>query len=396
MKFANRVLQVSPSATLALSTKAKKMMAQGVDVINLGVGEPDFHTPAHIKQAAIQAIKDGKSDFYTPASGILPLKQAICSRLQQDFGVAYQPNQIAVTVGGKFSLYVLAQVLLDPGDEVLIPLPYWVSYGEQVKLAGGKPAFVYPDENGHVSVKQLEAKRTAKTRAVIINSPQNPSGLIYTRQELTAIGNWAVEHDVLLIADDMYGKLVYNGNHFTSLIELGDRIRQQTILVSGLSKAYAMTGWRVGYTAGSAELIAKMSIILSHATSNIAAVSQYAALAALSGDQSVVETMRQAFEKRLNTIYPELLALPGFELSQKPEGAFYLFPKVKKAVELTGFKSTEDFTTAILEEAHVAIVAGTAFGMPEHVRLSYATDLASLQEALRRIKNFIEEHANRG
>ncbi|KRM87672.1 pyridoxal phosphate-dependent aminotransferase [Liquorilactobacillus vini] len=392
MKFAKRVLQVSPSATLALSNQAKALTASGVDVINLGVGEPDFNTPAQIKAAAIQAIKSGKSDFYTAAVGILPLRQAICQRLKQDFKVDFRPNQVAVTVGGKFSLYALGQILLDPGDQVLIPLPYWVSYGEQVKLAGGEPVFVQPAADGFVSVAQLEAQRTAKTKAVIINSPQNPSGLVYSKALLTAIGNWAIEHDIMLIADDMYGKLIYNGHSFTSLIELGDRIRQQTILVSGLSKAYAMTGWRVGYTVASPAVIAKLGVVLSHATSNIAAVSQYAALAALTGDQAVVEAMRQAFEKRLNTVYPELIALPGFELPQKPQGAFYLFPKVAQAVRIAGFNTTEEFTAAVLAEAHVALVNGAAFGMPDHVRLSYATDLASLQEAIRRLKEFMNKH----
>lgn len=391
MKFAKRVLQASPSATLALSAKAKQMVADGIDVINLGVGEPDFQTSAAIKQAAIKAINDGKSDFYTPANGILPLRQAICDRLKADFGVTFQPDQVTVTVGGKFSLYVLAQTLFESGDEVLIPLPYWVSYGEQIKLADAQPIFVQPKSSSKVTVAELESARTSKTRAVIINSPQNPSGLVYSKAELMAIGEWAVEHDVILLADDMYGKLVYNGNKFTSLIQLSEPIRRQTILVSGLSKAYAMTGWRIGYTVADQAVISKMNTIISHATSNLAAVSQYAALAALTGDQSVVEKMRQAFEQRLNTIYPELIAIPGFELPQKPEGAFYLFPKVAAAVKMAGFSSTEEFATALLEQAHVAVVAGVGFGMPDHLRLSYATDLKSLQTAIKRIKEFMQQ-----
>ncbi|AUJ31838.1 MAG: pyridoxal phosphate-dependent aminotransferase [Liquorilactobacillus nagelii] len=391
MKFAKRVLQASPSATLALSAKAKQMVADGIDVINLGVGEPDFQTSAAIKQAAIKAINDGKADFYTPANGILPLRQAICDRLKADFGVTFQPDQVTVTVGGKFSLYVLAQTLFESGDEVLIPLPYWVSYGEQIKLADAQPIFVQPKSSSKVTVAELESARTSKTRAVIINSPQNPSGLVYSKAELMAIGEWAVEHDVILLADDMYGKLVYNGNKFTSLIQLSEPIRRQTILVSGLSKAYAMTGWRIGYTVADQAVISKMNTIISHATSNLAAVSQYAALAALTGDQSVVEKMRQAFEQRLNTIYPELIAIPGFELPQKPEGAFYLFPKVAAAVKMAGFSSTEEFATALLEQAHVAVVAGVGFGMPDHLRLSYATDLKSLQTAIKRIKEFMQQ-----
>ncbi|WP_311407589.1 pyridoxal phosphate-dependent aminotransferase [Liquorilactobacillus uvarum] len=392
MKIASRVMQVQPSATLALSAKAKEMVAKGIDVINLGVGEPDFNTPRKIKEAAINAIETGKSDFYTPATGIIELKQAICDRLRKDFNTEYTTDQVAVTVGGKFSLYVLAQTLLNDNDEVLIPLPYWVSYGEQVKLAGGKPVFVMPSNGAKVTVDELEKARTSKTRAVIINSPQNPSGLIYNRAELLAIGEWAVKNDIILIADDMYGKLVYNGHQFVSLIGLGQKIKDQTILVSGLSKAYAMTGWRVGYTVAPKKVIQKMNVVISHATSNLAAVSQYAALEALTGDQDVVEKMRIQFEKRLNTVYPQLIALPGVKLANKPEGAFYLFPNIAETVKMTGFSSTENFASALLEEAHVAVVAGVAFGMPEHIRLSYATDMDSLNEALKRMKIFIEKH----
>ncbi|KRM90898.1 pyridoxal phosphate-dependent aminotransferase [Liquorilactobacillus cacaonum] len=392
MKISKRVMQIQPSATLELSAKAKQMKDDGLDVINLGVGEPDFNTPSDIKKAAIKAIEEGKSDFYTQATGINELKKAICDRISSDFGVNYEQNQVAVTVGGKFSLYVLAQTLLDEADEVLIPLPYWVSYGEQVKLAGGVPVFVTPENGLKVTVDELEAKRTANSRLVIINSPQNPSGLIYTRSELEEIGNWAVEHDIIIITDDMYGKLVYNGERFVSLIELSESIRKQTILVSGLSKAYSMTGWRIGYTVAPAEVIKKMSALIGHATSNLAAVSQYAALEALTGPQEVVEKMRVAFEERLNKVYPELIALPGVELENKPQGAFYLFPNVKQAVELTGFNSTDDFVEALLDEAHVAVVIGSAFGMPDHIRMSYATDLASLEEAIKRMKWFIEKH----
>lgn len=392
MKISKRVMQIQPSATLELSAKAKQMKSEGIDVINLGVGEPDFNTPKNIKAAAIKAIEEGKSDFYTPATGINELKQAICARIAADFGVNYEQNQVAVTVGGKFSLYVLAQTLLDEGDEVLIPLPYWVSYGEQVKLAGGVPVFVKPKNGLKVTVTELEGARTAKSRIVIINSPQNPSGLIYTRSELEAIGNWAVEHDIVIITDDMYGKLVYNGEHFVSLIELSDEIRKQTILVSGLSKAYSMTGWRIGYTVAPAEVIKKMGALIGHATSNLAAVSQYAALEALTGPQEVVEEMRIAFEERLNKIYPELTALPGIKLENKPQGAFYLFPNVKETVKLTGFASTDEFVAALLDDAHVAVVVGSAFGLPDHIRMSYATDLASLEEAIKRMKIFIEKH----
>lgn len=392
MNFSQRAANIKPSATLALANKAKEMKAQGIDVINLSVGEPDFKTPAHIKQAAIEAIQAGKADAYTTATGILPLREAIATYTNNDYQTNFTAKNVAVTVGGKLSLYALAQVLFEAGDEVLIPLPYWVSYGEQVKLAEAKPVFVAPAlGNDKVSVVELEAKRTDKTKACIINSPQNPAGLIYSREELEAIGNWAVEHEIILIADDMYSKLVYNGNQFVSLLNLSDAIRKQTILVNGLSKAYAMTGWRVGYTVASEEVIQKLAAFLGHATSNLAAVSQYAALAALTGDQACVEEMRQAYEERLNTIYPQLVALPGFKFT-KPQGAFYMFPNIRETLELTGFKSADDFAAALLEQAHVAVVVGSAFGMPDCIRISYATDLASLQEAVKRIKKFIEEY----
>lgn len=392
MNFSQRAANIKPSATLALANKAKEMKAQGINVINLSVGEPDFKTPAHIKQAAIEAIQVGKADAYTAATGILPLREAIATYTNNDYQTNFTAKNVAVTVGGKLSLYALAQVLFEAGDEVLIPLPYWVSYGEQVKLAEAKPVFVAPAlGNDKVSIVELEAKRTDKTKACIINSPQNPAGLIYSREELEAIGNWAVEHEIILIADDMYSKLVYNGNQFVSLLNLSDAIRKQTILVNGLSKAYAMTGWRVGYTVASEEVIQKLAAFLGHATSNLAAVSQYAALAALTGDQACVEEMRQAYEERLNTIYPQLVALPGFKFT-KPQGAFYMFPNIRETLELTGFKSADDFAAALLEQAHVAVVVGSAFGMPDCIRISYATDLASLQEAVKRIKKFIEEY----
>lgn len=267
MELSKRVQNVSPSATLALSAKAKQLQKDGYDVKNLTVGEPNFNTPEHIKKAAIQAIQAGKSDFYTAALGIVELRKAIAKATNAQYHTDYTFENVAVTVGGKFSLYAISQTILDPGDEVLIPLPYWVSYSEQVKLAEGKPVFVLPETKSlKVTVAALEAKRTEKTKAVIINSPQNPSGVIYTRAELEAIGNWAVKNNIWLIADDMYNKLVYNGNSFVSLVELSEAIKQQTILTNGFSKTYSMTGWRVGYTLAKKELIAKLGTVVGHAT----------------------------------------------------------------------------------------------------------------------------------
>ncbi|KRL83915.1 pyridoxal phosphate-dependent aminotransferase [Ligilactobacillus apodemi] len=394
MKFSNRVQQVSPSVTLALSAKAKSLQKKGLDVKNLTAGEPNFNTPKHIKQAAIAAIEAGNSDFYTPALGIKELREAIAKVTNEQYKTNYTFDNVAVTVGGKFALFAIAQAIFDLDDEILIPLPYWVSYSEQVKLAGAKPVFVSPKEGQlKVNVAELEAKRTAKTRAVIINSPQNPSGAIYSRQELEAIGNWAVENNIWLIADDMYNKLVYNGNSFVSLFELSEKIRKQTILVNGFSKTYSMTGWRVGYVLANKELIAKLSAVVGHATGNLAAVSQYAALAALNSDQSCVEEMRQAYEQRLNEIYPLLNEIPGFTLHTKPEGAFYLFPDIRQALAKTGFADTTSFADALLEEEYVAVVPGEAFGMPGYIRLSYAASLSDLREAMVRLKRFVEKHS---
>lgn len=394
MELSKRVQNVSPSATLALSAKAKQLKADGYDVKNLTAGEPNFNTPEHIKEAAIQAIRAGKSDFYTAALGIVELRKAIAEATNAEYHTDYTFENVAVTVGGKFSLYAVAQTILDPGDEVLIPLPYWVSYSEQVKLAEGKSVFVLPETGKlKVTVADLEAKRTEKTKAVIINSPQNPSGVIYTRAELEAIGNWAVKNNIWLIADDMYNKLVYNGNSFVSLVELSEAIKQQTILINGFSKTYSMTGWRVGYTLANKELIAKLGTVVGHATGNLSAVSQYAALAALQQDQACVEKMRQEYETRLNEIYPLVEKIPGFELTAKPEGAFYLFPNIQKALKATGFSDAPSFADALLSETFVAVVPGEAFGMPGHIRLSYATSLEDLREAIVRIEKFVEKYS---
>lgn len=391
IEVTKRVNNISPSATLVLSSKAKAMQAKGIDVVNLSIGQPDFNTPEHIKAGAIKAIKEGKSDFYTAAVGIQPLRQAIADQISNDYEIHVDADQIAVTTGGKFGLYAVTQSLVNPGDEVLIPLPYWVSYGEQVKLAGGKPIFVKPQAGLKITVEDLEAKRTEKTKVLIMNTPQNPSGIIYSKDELTEIGNWAVKNNIVILTDDMYGKLIYNGHHFISLWQLSDGIRQQSILVNGMSKTYAMTGWRVGYVSGPKEFIKKLTGFLGHATGNISAVSQYAALAAVTGPQDCVEMMRNEYEKRLNTIYPLWSEIPGFKV-QKPEGAFYLFPNVAEAVKNCGFASTDDFCDALLNEAHVAVVPGTAFGMDTNFRISYATSMENLLEATKRIKKFVLDH----
>lgn len=392
MNVSNRAQQLTPSVTLAAAAKAKALKAKGVDVLSLTVGEPDFVTPKNIQKAAIASIEDGRASYYTPSGGIPELKQAIVSYVEREYQLCYQPKQVIVTDGAKYALYLLFQAILNVGDEVIIPVPYWVSYGEQVKLAEGKPVFVSStqEQSFKVSVAQLEAVRTDKTKAIILNSPSNPTGVIYTEEELRQISEWAVAHNILIIADDIYGRLVYNGHRFTPIATISEAIRQQTIIINGVSKTYAMTGWRIGFAVGDEKIIQAMTQLASQSTSNPVAVSQYAAIEALTGEQSTVEDMRQAFEKRLNHIYPKVAALPGVSLI-KPEGAFYLFPNVKKTLEICGYDNVTNWVEDLLQEAHVALVTGEGFGAPEHVRMSYATDLMTLEKAIERMNDFIEK-----
>lgn len=391
-KLSKRVLEMEESVTLAAGARAKALKAQGRDILELTLGEPDFVTPKHIQQAAIEAIETGKASFYTVASGPPALKAAVNTYFENFYGYSVEPNQVVVGTGAKFVLYAFFAAIINPGDEVIIPTPYWVSYADQIKMNEGQPVFVKATEANQfkVTVEQLEAARTDKTKVLLLNSPSNPTGMIYSRKELEAIGNWAVSHDILILADDIYGRLVYNGHRFTPISSISETIRKQTIVINGVSKAYAMTGWRVGYAVGQPEIISAMSKIVGQTTSNLTAVAQYAAIEALSGPQDTVETMRQAFEERLNTIYPLLAEVPGFEVI-KPEGAFYLFPNVKKAMEMKGFSDVTDFTTAILEETGVALVTGAGFGAPENIRLSYATDMETLKAAVARLKEYMSK-----
>jgi aspartate/methionine/tyrosine aminotransferase len=391
MKISQRAEQLEPSVTLVAAAKAKALKAQGLDILSLTVGEPDFATPENIQEAAIKAIKNGNASYYTPTAGIPELRQAIVSYLQENYGLTYKTTQTIVTDGAKFALYTLFQAILDAGDEVIIPVPYWVSYGEQVKLAQGTPIFVNCKESNHfkVTVDQLEEAYSSRTKAIIINSPSNPTGMIYTKEELTEIGNWAVEKDILIIADDIYGRLVYNGNEFTPIATISEAIRKQTIIINGVSKTYAMTGWRIGYAVGDETIIQTMVDIASQSTSNPTAVSQYAAVEALLGEQDTVEEMRVAFENRLNKFYPLIEALPGVRI-EKPQGAFYLFPNVKETIAICGYENVTDWVDDLLEEAQVALITGEGFGSDEHVRISYATNLGILEEAVDRIAAFIE------
>lgn len=396
MKLSKRINAVAPSATLAASQKARDLKAQGIDVISLTVGESDFPTPKYIADAAIEAINNHTADHYTATNGIPELRQAIVDAHKRIDAVDYGINQVFVGSGAKHVLYTLFQVLIDPGDEVILPVPYWVSFSEHVTMADGKPVFVKgnPDELYKITVEDLEAVRTDKTVALLINSPSNPTGATYTREEKAAIGNWAVEHGITIIADEIYSQLVYNGTEPSSFASLSDEIREQTIIVNGVSKTYAMTGWRIGYALGNNKVIEAMTKHASQATGNPVGVSQYAAIAAYNDEKNETEEMRLSFEQRLNKAYDLLTAIPGFKLPKKPEGAFYLFPDVTEAAKMTGYDSVDDFGLALIEEAYVVSVVGSSFGLPECLRFSYAVSEEVFAEGMRRIKAFIEEKSN--
>ncbi|RSD26585.1 pyridoxal phosphate-dependent aminotransferase [Mesobacillus subterraneus] len=390
MQLASRVGALTPSSTLAITAKAKELKAQGKDVIGLGAGEPDFNTPQHIIDAAVQSMNEGFTK-YTPSGGLPELKKEIAAKLKQDQGLDYQPNEIIVTSGAKHGLYTLFQVLLDEGDEVIIPIPYWVSYPEQVKLAGGNPVYVEGREENSFKITpdQLKEKITSKTKAVIINSPSNPTGMVYSREELQALGQVCLEQDILIISDEIYEKLIYGNAEHVSIAELSEDLKKQTIIINGVSKSHSMTGWRIGYAAGNSKIINAMTDLASHSTSNPTTPAQYATIAAYSGSQEAVETMRSAFEERLEIIHAKLNNIPGINCI-KPQGAFYLFPNAKEAALMTGCKDVDEFAEVLLSEANVAVVPGSGFGAPDYMRLSYATSLDQLEKAISRIDQFIK------
>ncbi|MED3783995.1 pyridoxal phosphate-dependent aminotransferase [Geobacillus stearothermophilus] len=393
MKLAKRVASLTPSATLAITAKAKELKAAGYDVIGLGAGEPDFNTPRHILDAAVRAMNEGHTK-YTPSGGLPALKAEIIKKFARDQGLEYEPAEVIVCVGAKHALYTLFQVLLDEGDEVIIPTPYWVSYPEQVKLAGGVPVYVegLEQHDFKITPEQLKQAITPRTKAVIINSPSNPTGMIYTAEELKALGDICLEYGLLIVSDEIYEKLIYGGAKHVSIAELAPELKAQTVIINGVSKSHSMTGWRIGYAAGPKEIIKAMTDLASHSTSNPTSIAQYAAIAAYSGPQDPVEEMRRSFEERLHIIYDKLVQIPGFTCV-KPQGAFYLFPNARKAAEMAGCRTVDEFVAVLLEEAKVALVPGSGFGAPDNVRLSYATSLEALETAVERIRRFMEARA---
>ncbi|WML28558.1 pyridoxal phosphate-dependent aminotransferase [Neobacillus sp. OS1-33] len=389
MELANRVKALTPSTTLAITAKAKELKEQGEDVIGLGAGEPDFNTPQHILDAALQSMNEGHTK-YTPSAGLPALKKAIIKKFETDQELSYKLNEIIVGNGAKHVLYTLFQVLLNDGDEVIIPTPYWVSYPEQVKLAGGVPVYIEGLEQNQFKVTPDQLKRaiTKNTKAVIINSPSNPTGVLYTADELFAIGKVCLEENILIVSDEIYEKLVYGENKHISIAQLSPELKEQTIVINGVSKSHSMTGWRIGYAAGNKVIIEAMTNLASHSTSNPTTTAQYAAIAAYNGSQQPVEDMRQAFEERLSIIFDKLVAIPGITCV-KPQGAFYLYPNVKKAAELTGYHDVDAFVEALLVDAKVAVIPGSGFGTPDNIRLSYATSLELLEKAVERIHQFV-------
>jgi aspartate aminotransferase len=390
MKLAKRVSTLTPSTTLAITAKAKALKEEGHDVIGLGAGEPDFNTPQYIIDAAIKSMEEGLTK-YTPAGGLPKLKEAVINKFKQDQQITYNPNEIMVGSGAKHALYLLFQAILDEGDEVIIPTPYWVSYPEQVKLGGGEPIYIEGKESNDFKVtkEQLEAAITKKTVAFILNSPSNPTGSMYSEDELRILGEVCVKHDVLIVSDEIYEKLVYGGEVHRSVAQLSDALKEQTIVVNGVSKSHSMTGWRIGYSAGNSKIISAMTNLASHSTSNPTANAQYGAIAAYNEDDGSVEKMRQSFEERLNVAYDKLMEIPGFSCV-KPKGAFYLFPNAIEAAKTCGYATVDDWVTGLLDEEKVALVPGSGFGSPDNVRLSYATSLDQFEEGLARIKRFIE------
>ncbi|MBV8887636.1 MAG: pyridoxal phosphate-dependent aminotransferase [Chroococcidiopsidaceae cyanobacterium CP_BM_RX_35] len=384
MKLAARVVQVPPSMTLAIAAKAKAMRAEGIEVCNFSAGEPDFDTPAHIKAAAKRALDEGKTR-YGPAAGEPKLREAIAKKLQTDNALFYAAENIIVTNGGKHSLFNLILALVEPGDEVIIPAPYWVSYPEMVKLASGVPTIVQTDAatSYKITPDQLASAVTPKTKLFILNSPSNPTGVVYTPEEIQAIAKVIVEKDILVVSDEIYEKILYDGAKHISIGSLGPEIFARTIISSGFAKAYSMTGWRVGYLAGPTELIKATATIQGHSTSNVCTFAQYGAIAALESSQDCVEQMRQAFAERRQVLLDSLNTIPGLGCAP-PDGAFYMFINIGK----TGMTSLE-FCDELLETQHVATIPGIAFGANDHIRLSYATDMTSIKKGVERLDKFV-------
>lgn len=394
LTLSKKAQAVKPSSTLAITAKAKEMRAQGIDVVGFGAGEPDFNTPENVCDSAISAIKEGFTK-YTPASGTNELKEAICKKFKEFNGIDYAPNQIVISNGGKHSLSNVFDAILNPGDEVIIPAPYWLSYPEMVKLSDGVPVTIVGErENGYkVTASQVQDAITPKTKALILNTPSNPTGMIYEEEELRKIADVVVKNDIYVIADEMYEYLIYGEEKHVSIASLHEEIYKRTITCSGLSKSYAMTGWRIGYTGSSVEIAKLMGSVQSHATSNPNSIAQKAALEALTGPQDTVETMREEFNKRRIYMYERVSKMPHVYLLE-PKGAFYVFIDVSEAVEKTykgeAINSAARLAEILLEDYNTAVVPCADFGFPNHIRLSYAISMEQIEKGLDRFESFLK------
>ncbi|MBM4402949.1 MAG: pyridoxal phosphate-dependent aminotransferase [Candidatus Cloacimonetes bacterium] len=394
IKLSNRIRLIQPSPTLTLSTKAKEMTDAGLNVINFGVGEPDFNTPDYIKQAAHQAI-DGNFTRYTANAGIIELRKAICEKLKRDNGLQYEPKQILVSPGAKASILDVLIAICDTHDQVIVPVPYWVSYPYQVMLADAYPVYVQTtQENGYkINPEDLRAaiKANPNVKALILNSPSNPTGAVYGRDELEAIAEVCIANNILVISDEIYERLVYDGTRHYSIASVSPEMKELTIVVNGVSKAYAMTGWRLGYAAGATEIIAAAGRVQEHATSCVNSITQKACVSALNNEDESIEAMRIQFEKRRNYLYDALTQNPHLSCL-KPQGAFYLFPNIAWYLEhnTQGIKTTDELCNQLLERNHVALVSGDSFGMPGTVRFSYANSMENLIEGASRFADFLQ------
>lgn len=394
-ELSSRAMAVRASTTIAIDSMYKKMRAEGIDVIGFGAGEPDFDTPDFIKKAGIQAIESNMTR-YTPAAGLESLRKAICTRLEEDCGVTYTPNQIVTASGAKHNVYIALLALLNPGDEVILPAPFWISYYEMIRMAGGTPVIVSTKEERDfkLSAADLAAVTTSKTKAIILNNPSNPTGMVYTKDELLEIANFCLQQDLYVIADEIYYKLIYDGLDFVSFASLGEEIKERTILINGVSKSYAMTGWRLGYAASNATIAKVMSNYLSHSTSATSTISQVAATEALIGPQDEIEIMRKEFERRRNYMVQRMNQIPGVSC-RMPQGAFYVMMNLEKLVGKTiagvSITDADTFGAAFLEKGLVATVPCTGFGAPNYIRWSYATSMENIKEGMDRLERFLTQ-----
>ena len=394
MKLSKKAERIQQSVTLAITAKAKEMKANNIDVISFGAGEPDFNTPNNIIEAAIVAMKDGNTK-YTATSGILSLREAICKKFKEDNGLVYTPSQIVVSTGAKQSLANIFLAIINDGDEVIIPKPYWVSYPELVSLAGGVPVYCNSSiENEYKYNKDnIEVLINDRTKAIVLNSPNNPTGVVYSKEELIEIAEIAKKYDLLIISDEIYEKLIYDEEKHISIASISKDAYDRTIVINGLSKSYAMTGWRLGYTACSEKIAKLMTNLQSHMTSNTCSITQYAAVEALTGPQEQIKVMVSEFEKRRDYMVETLSQMKNISII-KPKGAFYVMVNIEKFIgkDFNGKKVTDSvsFASVLLEEEKVAVIPGAAFGLENYIRLSYATSMENIKEGLERIKKFIE------